>query len=351
MLQRDLRALHGGAGEPAAAWNPSSRTQRRPPGTFRRLTTCRGSSTTKSGADDSRQAKTTGFGLVNTQRRSKDRQVAKRRAHPADAAASTGHIPTVANVSRVLDHQIRRTTTLREAKTTGFGFVNTQRRSKDQQVAKENPSCGRSGDHRAHSEGCQRVGRPRPPNSRKRPSASPNDGFWPREDAAQVERPTGRERRTHPADAAATTGHIPRVANVSGVLDHQIRRRRPSASQNDRFWPREYAAQVERPTGREEPNRPADAAATTGHIPTVANVSGVLDHQIRRNDPRQAKTTGFGLVKAAQVERQRRSPFRLAERPRQRPTRRARPPAAAAHARRQRGSSRYRSSPRALTRA
>ena len=55
-------------------FEPALRTRRRAPGTFRRLTTCRGSSTTKSGADDSRQATTTGFGFVNTQRRSNDQK-------------------------------------------------------------------------------------------------------------------------------------------------------------------------------------------------------------------------------------------------------------------------------------
>ncbi|MDX6565161.1 MAG: hypothetical protein QOE10_823, partial [Gaiellales bacterium] len=80
--QRDLRVLHGGAGEPSAEFEPAPRTQRRPPGTFRRLTTCRGSSTTKSGADDSRHAKTTGFGLVNTQRRPKDQGGAHSRRPP-----------------------------------------------------------------------------------------------------------------------------------------------------------------------------------------------------------------------------------------------------------------------------
>jgi hypothetical protein len=57
------------------------------------------------------------------------------------------------------------------------------------------------------------------------------------------------EARTRTMDAVATTGHIPTVANVSRVLDHQIRRKRLSARQNDWYWPREHAAQVERPTG------------------------------------------------------------------------------------------------------
>jgi hypothetical protein len=84
--------------------------------------------------DDSRPDQTTGFDLRKTQRRSKDRQVAKRRIHPADAAATTGHIPRVDNLSRVLDHQIVGNDS-RQDKTTGFGLVKTQRRSKDQQVA------------------------------------------------------------------------------------------------------------------------------------------------------------------------------------------------------------------------
>jgi hypothetical protein len=42
VLQRDLRALHRGAGGPAESQEPAPRTQWRPPGTFRRLPTCQG---------------------------------------------------------------------------------------------------------------------------------------------------------------------------------------------------------------------------------------------------------------------------------------------------------------------
>jgi hypothetical protein len=56
------------------------------------------------------------------------------------AAATTGHISTVDNVSRVLDHQMRRTTTLAKDQTTGFDLRRTQRRSKDRKVAPSEPA-------------------------------------------------------------------------------------------------------------------------------------------------------------------------------------------------------------------
>jgi hypothetical protein len=70
-----------------------------------------------------------------------------------------------------------------------------------------------------------------------------------------------RQVRTRATDAAATTGHISTVDNLSRVLDHQIRRRRLSARPNDWFWLREYAAQVERPRGAPVSVRPSTSPA------------------------------------------------------------------------------------------
>jgi hypothetical protein len=56
-------ASNGAAGEPSKSPEPIPRTQRRPPDTFRRLTTCRGSSTTKSAADDPQQSQNDRFWL------------------------------------------------------------------------------------------------------------------------------------------------------------------------------------------------------------------------------------------------------------------------------------------------
>jgi hypothetical protein len=94
-------------------------------------------------------------------------------AVPARLGTGAGRVhrtfAVIAALSRVCTDQIRRTTTLEKDTTTGFGFVNTQRRSKDQGGAgkpteSRHPQRGCGGDHRAHSESCQLIEGPRPPN-------------------------------------------------------------------------------------------------------------------------------------------------------------------------------------------
>ena len=162
VLQRHLRALHGGAGEPSEA-EPAPRTQRRPPGTFRRLTTCRGSSTTKSGGDDSPRSQNDRF-WPREYAAQVERPTGREEEPATDAAATTGHIPRVANVSSVLDHQIRRKRPSASQNDRFWPREHAAQVERPTGREEENPSCGRSGDHRAHSDGCQRDGRPRPPN-------------------------------------------------------------------------------------------------------------------------------------------------------------------------------------------
>jgi D-aminoacyl-tRNA deacylase len=61
------------------------------------------------------------------------------------------------------------------------------------------------------------------------------------------------ENPAFPARLGAGAGRVHRtfavIAALSRVCTDQIRRRRLSLRPNDWFWPREYAAQVERPTG------------------------------------------------------------------------------------------------------